>query len=230
MKPYRRYAIYYTPPPGPFADFGAAWLGWDADRGRDCERPASVGPDMGAITDVPRRYGFHATLKPPFRLAAGADAGMLRDAVAAMADDLCAVTLPGLELSRIGPFLALVPQGDVPALTTLAGEVVRRADAWRAPASADEIARRNPDQLDTRGRMLLARWGYPWVMERFRFHMTLSGPLDAATAARAEAVLAPMLAVVPRPFCVDALSLAGEDDQGRFHVLSRFSLRAPPRP
>ena len=35
----KRYAIYYAPPPGGFAQAGAAWLGWDAASGQPVAQP-----------------------------------------------------------------------------------------------------------------------------------------------------------------------------------------------
>ena len=66
---FTRYAIYYLPPAGALADFGARWLGWDVRRGA-----AAVQLDLPGLrdaTEAPRKYGFHGTLKPPFRLAEG---------------------------------------------------------------------------------------------------------------------------------------------------------------
>ena len=72
---------------------------------------------------------------------------------------------------------------------------------------------------------MLQRWGYPHVMEEFRFHMTLTGSLPAAELAAVEAVLAPRLALLlPAPFAIDALTLLGEDADGRFHQISRAAL------
>ena len=85
MDHYRRYALYYTPPQGEFADFGAAWLGWDAGRGVAVAQPVLPGLDIAALTAAPRKYGFHATLKPPFRLADGTSAADLAQATAQVA-------------------------------------------------------------------------------------------------------------------------------------------------
>ncbi|MBA4490291.1 DUF1045 domain-containing protein [Paracoccus sp. S1E-3] len=224
MDHYRRYALYYTPPPGEFADFGASWLGWDAVRGAPAPQPVLPGLDIAVLTAEPRRYGFHATLKAPFRLAEGQRAGDLIEGVEALAAQLRPVTLDGLALTRIGPFLALTPRGDEVPLNVLAAQVVERLDPLRAPLTEAERARRNPDRLTPRQRALLDAWGYPYVMDEFRFHMTLTGALDAATLDTVAALLAPRLAVVPRPFILDALSLMGEDATGRVRLIRRLSL------
>lgn len=234
MDGYDRYAIYWAPEPGPLSALAAGWLGWDPVAG---VRPASpaVGPlprPVEAITRTPRRYGFHGTIKPPFRLVPGQDAGRLHAATEALCARLAPVTLPGLSLNRLGGFLALTPEGDTTALAALAAEVVAGLDPFRAPPDAAEIARRRPDLLTERQRANLDRWGYPYVMEEFRFHLTLSGELDDITARAAETVLRPLLApVLPRPFRVDSLCLFGQvpaerTDAGMFRLLHRYSLSA----
>lgn len=225
MSPYRRYAVYYSPPPGPFADFGAAWLGWDVAKGRKVAQPDIPGLDLPAMTAAPRRYGFHATLKAPFRLAEGKEPKELTATVAALAERTAPVVLPCLDLARLGPFLALVSnENDLP-LAQLGAAMVTALDPLRAPLTEAERARRNPDRLTLRQREFLDRWGYPFVLEEFRFHMTLSGPLTDAALDRVADALAPLLGVVPQPLPIEDVCLMGEDDEGHFHLMERFALR-----
>ena len=119
---YRRYAVYYTPADGPLARFGAKWLGWDIATGREVERtePAGLPAPLDAITEAPRRYGFHATLKPPFRLAPGQSVQALDTALARLSGQMPPLPLDGLGLASLGGFLALVPQGETAPLGGLA--------------------------------------------------------------------------------------------------------------
>ena len=223
---WRRYAIYFTPD-GALADRGAAWLGWDAAAGEAREPPCVPGlpRPAGEITARPRKYGFHATLKPPFRLAAGRSEVELDRALAAFAEARLAVQLDGLEVARLGRFVALRPVGETGALEALAAAVVEVFDPFRAPLSEEEIARRRAARLTPRQEALLARWGYPYVMEEFRFHMTLTGPLAPDELERTAAVLAEHFApVLPAPFVVGGVTLLGEDERGRFHHLHRYAL------
>jgi putative phosphonate metabolism protein len=224
---YNRYAIFFTLPDGPLADLAADWLGWHAAAGEPRRHPELAGltRDVEKITEAPRRYGFHGTIKPPFRLAAGANADDLSAAVVAFCGAESPVVLDGVALGRIGNFLALRPVGATGALDRLAAETVVRLDPFRAPPDLSELERRRAARLTRRQEAMLQRWGYPYVMEDFRFHMTLTGALRepdlAATESALEAYLAPAL---PAPLAMDALSLMGEDVTGRFHQLSRIAL------
>lgn len=224
---HRRYAIYHAPAPGSaLARLGAAWLGRDADGGGARVQPALPdGLDIAALTAEPRRYGLHGTLKPPMRLAAGATADDLLAAVAALAARLTPVDLGRLRVAGLGPFLALVCEPQPAALDDLAAAVVAGLDGFRAPPTGAELARRRAAGLTPRQEALLSRWGYPYVMEEFRFHVTLTGRLPAEAmgpvVAAAEAHLAPALA---EPQRLDALAVFGEDEAGLFHCLTRVPL------
>lgn len=217
---YRRYAVY-DPGPAALAAFGAEWLGWDPLRG--CET-RGLG---GALAATPRRYGFHATIKAPFRLAPGCSPAALVAGFERLCAGLAPVAVaPGLQLRRIAGVLALLFKPQPAAVTALAAEVVRGLDGFRAPLSSEERARRRPELLTAAQRALLDRWGYPWVMEEFRYHMTLTGALSAAEEAEARQRLQPLLAgLLPQPHPITALALMGEDAEGRFHLLHQAGLR-----
>lgn len=223
-----RHAIYHMPQAGSaLAAVGAGWLGWDAERGEPAAPPHVAGLPRAAhdLTATPRKYGFHATLKAPFRLAPGQDAAALCTALDAFAAATPTATLPGLKVARLGRFVALVPDGDSASVDALAAGVVRAFEPFRAPVTEAERARRDPARLTARQAAMLERWGYPFAMEEFRFHMTLTGPLDADEAAAVEAALAALLApVIPRPYPVARLVLAAEGADGRFRVVHHAAL------
>lgn len=220
----KRFAIYYAPRDGAFADAAATWLGWDLARGAAVTQPDVAG--LADLTADPRKYGFHGTIKPPFRLAEGVSPADLADGVAQLAKGLRAVQTPGLQLVLLEGFLALIPGAD-PALSDLAAEVVRVLDPFRAPLTEAEVVRRRPDRLTPRQRDLLAVYGYPYVMEEFQFHLTLSGRLTAEDAPRLQAAAAAHLkGLIPQPFVLQDLCLCGEDQAGRFHLLDRYPLIA----
>ena len=224
MGEWRRHAIYFAPAPGALAGFGAAWLGWDAAAGcaaPPADLPAALAERREAITAEPRRYGFHATLKAPFTLAEGAPVAGLDAAAAALVAGQPAFALP-LRVAVVGRFVALVPEGEAAAVEALAAACVTGLDAFRAPPGAAELARRRAAGLDAAGEANLARWGYPYVLDRFRFHMTLTGSLGVEreeVAAALAAHLAPLLgAAVP----VDAVCRFSEGADGRFRLVRRF--------
>lgn len=228
MGVFTRYAVYDAPRCGVFADRVSRWLG------RDCATGLPVSPDgpkglarpQMALTDSPRRYGFHGTLKAPFRLAPGIVRADLSARLAHLAQRLSSVEVAaGLSLRDLGGWLALVPKGDEGAINRLAADVMRGLDDLRAPLDAAEIARRDPASLTPHQRALLLEWGYPYVLDQFRFHLTLTDMLPADEAAALIRPLAEWLApVLPRPYLIRDLCLFGEAVDGQFYLLERHSL------
>jgi putative phosphonate metabolism protein len=223
MKDLPRYAIYFTPPSGsPLERFGAETIGYDAYTG------AVLPPnDSSPVTGEPRRYGFHATLKAPMRLRADADEASLLAAVRAFARPRSAVSVGLLDVSLIGSFVALTPSHVTSGLLLLAAECVATFDAFREPLSADDRARRVTKNLGERQMALLDRWGYPYVFDEFRFHMTLTGSLTHderdGWRERLSTAYAPMR---HQAVIVDALSLLRQDDpESSFRVVERIPLQ-----
>ena len=217
----KRYAVYYAPRAGAFAETAAAWLGYDMALGRAVDHPAMEGVDVAAITKAPRKYGFHGTIRAPFRAAVEREE--IEATVAGLAGRLPAVRCDGLALENLHGFLALTPVGEIRALQALAAEVVKATNPLRAPLTESEIARRRPESLTPRQRELLAEWGYPFVMEEFRFHLTLTDQL--AEPERLGPLVARHFApVLPQPFVIEDLCLFGEDGAGQFHLLHRYAL------
>lgn len=219
---YARFAIYYVPPEGPLADFGATWLGWDVLEGRDV--PQFDLPGLGDITMTPRKYGFHGTLKPPFRLKDGQSFEDLEKAVHALARALEPATCDGLELTPLGHFLALTPFGPLEGLQRVAEACVRDLDIFRAPAGEAELARRRKAGLSARQEAHLAQWGYPYVFDEFRFHLTLSSRLPEDALQDWTPILQDHLPELPAPFAVDHIALCGEREDGRFELIHRYPL------
>ena len=110
MDGFKRFGLYVVPE-GAFYRAGADWLGWDSVAGAAVAQPDLPGlPGAAAeITSTPRKYGFHGTVKPPFRLADGTDAKGLDAAARAFCATRAPVTIPALETRRLGGFIAVVP-------------------------------------------------------------------------------------------------------------------------
>ncbi|MFO1149612.1 MAG: DUF1045 domain-containing protein [Alsobacter sp.] len=227
-----RYAIYFAPPQdSPLWRFGSAVLGYDAATGEAVpHRPlAGVAADeWPALSAEPRVYGFHATLKAPFRLAAGMSAADLHEAVEDLSRRQHAVILDGLAVAVLGRFVALTPVGDVAALEALALRATSELDVLRAPLNEAEMQKRLKAPLTERQRASLERFGYPYVGEDFRFHMTLSGGLPAERVAPVADALRKAHAadVPPGRVAVDSLAVFEQAAPGaNFRITGRFALR-----
>lgn len=230
-----RYAIYFAPPAtSPLWQFGCGVIGYDASCGCETGFAQATGLDdgiWGGLVAEPRRYGFHATLKAPFEPAAGLDEDAILGRVAALAGDLAPVELSRLEVAELGRFIALVPAASLPelnALEALAGRVVADLEPLRRPLLEADRARRLKSALTSRQIMHLDRFGYPYVFEDYRFHMTLTGPVtDDGLRGRVRAALAADYeARVPRgPVVVDALVVFRQDRrEDRFRIKARLAL------
>lgn len=225
---FTRYAIYYAPcADAAWSKWATSWLGWDIVAGREVAHPSAGALDVATITATPRKYGLHATLKPPMRLADGHDESALRGACEALAARLPPVQLEGLQVERLGRFLALRPIGDVGALNALAAACVTELDGFRAPAPDAEIAKRRAGGLSAEQDAHLLQWGYPYVLDQFRFHITLTGKLPKRELPAVEAYLAEALVpLLPQPFVINDLALMGEAEDGRFYLIQRYALSA----
>jgi putative phosphonate metabolism protein len=229
-----RYALYFTPPMSdPLARVAANWLGRNPFSG-EYVLPPAIGhmtvDEIDRHTQMPRRYGFHATIKAPFHLSQEKDEAALLSAIMNFCGDLAPFALPPLRISRLGPFFALTPSEPSRALQDFANAVVREFEPYRAPLSTTEMERRNPQKLTERQRDYLARFGYPYVFEEFRFHMTLTGPVAEAEAAQVDRALHDFFEpVLSEPVNVANLALFIEPEHGEaffvdsLHPLGRIS-------
>lgn len=220
---FRRFAVYHLPD-GALGDFGASWLGWDVRAGAAVAHPDDLS-DAAEVTQTPRRYGFHATLKAPFRLAQGREVQELALALRMICDRLAPFALE-LAPSRDWGFAALRPRHQPPELIALESSVVTRLDEFRAPLNTEEYDRRRPDALPAQARKHLDHWGYPFVLDLFSYHLTLSGALVPEAAGTLLAELSPRLApLIAAPMPVAAAALVGEDETGFLHLIEEFPLR-----
>lgn len=224
-----RYALYAAPAVDhPLHAAASAVIGRDAARGVELPFPEGepfTRADWRALTEEPRRYGFHGTLKAPFRLVEGAREADLLAASAAFAARSAPVTVGPLVCRSMKGFLALVPPAPVPALQDFAADCVVEFDAFRAPLSDADRARRLKSPLSPRQIELLDAYGYPYVLDAFRYHMTLTGPLPAADVEPIRAALAARLEPLAETFVVEDLVVFEEPAPGApFGVLARFPL------
>lgn len=232
LPPVHRHAAYFAPAPGSQAwDLGAQWLGRCARSGLPLPQPAlaDIEPTtLARLTQAPRRYGWHATLKAPFALADSAKPVQLQAAFLQVAATVASPIRLEVEVAQVGDFLALVPLRRSEALHALADACVRHLQPFAAPLPAAELARRRQGGLNPRQELMLLQWGYPYVMEDFQFHMTLTGPLVGVSDAQRSALgaharnwFAPLRA---QGLHIDALSwFVEEAPGGDFRWQERFA-------
>jgi len=235
-----RYAIYAAPS----ADsalwrFGSAVLGYDAETGDDVTQLVPPGIDPArfrALTSDPRLYGFHGTIKAPFRLAPGVSEADLLAAFARFSAGRYRFTLAPLVLRAVGrqpregAFIALVEREPAPALAALERATVEAFEPLRAPLTEAEVKKRRPEKLSAQQRGYLDRYGYPYVFEEFRFHMTLTNRVPEAEVEAVMAGLATLYeeAVPPVPVAIDQLALFKQEpgiredgEPARFRIMAR---------
>ena len=173
-----RVALYYAPlPDDPLHRAAATWLGRDPTTGANIAQPDIQG--IEEATGEPRLYGFHATLKPPMRLANGFTWDDVLAVATATADRIAAFDLPCLSVQDLFGFLALRETTHCERLRALADACVDQLDHLRAPPSEDELERRRRASLTAQQEANLVRWGYPYVFDTWFFHMTLTRRLNA---------------------------------------------------
>ena len=145
--------------------------------------------DRAYVTAPARRYGFHGTLKAPFRLASSYAFSALEKAVVQFASQHSPVHLGPMRIGALDDFFALLPAKPSAALGALAEDVVKDLDRFRAPLDELDFAKRGRALLNERQLSNLLRWGYPYIFEDFRFHMTLTGPVPRAEREHIQKVL-----------------------------------------
>ncbi|HVY50374.1 MAG TPA: DUF1045 domain-containing protein [Devosia sp.] len=159
-----RFALYYAPALGTlFERQASSWF---------------ARPELRALTIAARRYGFHATIKAPMNLREGVDERILAEAVETFAGRHRPVGIGRLRPTPVDGFVALTPAVQSAELTGFAADVVEAFEPLRAPLGPAEVARRLSASLTTRQAELVGRYGYPYVLDQFRFHMTLTDRLD----------------------------------------------------
>jgi hypothetical protein len=228
-----RYAVYLAPPPeSALWRFGSAVVGRDAASGEARRGFAPDGFDAAAwrsMTTEPRRYGFHATIKAPFRLADDASPSDLSAALTELAREwrpfaAGPLAVSTLALGEAGAFVALTPSAPAREIAWLEERVVRGLDSFRAPLNEAERARRDPARLTARQRESFEHWGYPYALAEFRLHFTLTNAVDDAEPI-AETLAREFAGRVADPeLVVDALALFVQKPDGDFVIDQRFPL------
>lgn len=219
---YSRFAIYYAPrAQSALAQFAHEWFAGDLPEW--CDLPTAV---YRRAIQSPSKYGIHGTLKAPFRLSDGGSLSELDARLERFAAHRAPLSLQPLELRAIGDFLALCPRGDITSLNRLATAAVLCFDDFRAAPNEPELARRLASPLSRDQKLLLNWYGYPYILNEFRFHITLSGRLDEGERERVAAAIEPRLSkALNQDFYIEDVCLFGDPGGGeRFEILKRYGL------
>jgi ribose 1,5-bisphosphokinase len=229
-----RFALYFAPQPSSkLSQLGDAWIGRLAELPEFRYTLEKLGLDVDRlhrITQHPRRYGFHATLKAPFHLAKGHTPDMLLKSVEDFARTESSFALSSLSVSKLDDFLALVTHEHSGHLNAFASRCVTTFDTFRREITAQEIARRRQKTLSPQEDAMMLRWGYPYVLDCYRFHLTLTDSLSETDAAFCQQILTAAVQVfnaeLLRGVCVDAITVFEEPHTGAdFRPIFRAPLK-----
>lgn len=222
-----RYAVYYTPAENDaLTQAATAWLGRSPFTGEAVPpRPAArlSAAEIAYHTAAARRYGFHATMMAPFTLAENESERELIAALDVFCETMQPVTISRLTMRRLDGFFALMPEMQGPDLAALERDIVVAFDRFRAPLSDNERVRREAADLSPSQLRNLLRWGYPYVFEDFRFHMTLSGRVDEADALRVHRAIEEHFGpLLEEPLEIASLALFLEPEPGAPFIVRSF--------
>ncbi|AZP12617.1 MULTISPECIES: DUF1045 domain-containing protein [Undibacterium] len=224
-----RYALYFAPETGSqWWLAGSLWLGRDSASSRALAQVPIAGLSKELLhhyTRDARRYGFHATLKAPFRLAQGYTLAVLEEKLSSFCSQQRPIIVPSPQVLWMGSFLSLRPNCECPSLDALAMRCVRQFAELSAPLNNTEMARRNSQALSLRQQELMQRWGYPYTEEEYRFHLTLSDTMTYCDETHTNILrdAAVKHFQITESMCIKGIALFCEDEPGAdFRLLKRY--------
>lgn len=220
-----RYAIYFTPRSDePLAEFGRRWFGFDTETRQPVENAWEM---PTGIIRTPARYGFHATLKAPFRLREGRTEEGLFAAVEALAGEWAPVEAGLLVPRALGSFMTLQQAMPNLRIDELAFACVRDLDLFRRPLTEEEQDAILDKGVSRRQKGNVFAWGYPYVGKDYVFHMTLTSILAPHELEHWKAKAVELGAeYLAKPVVIRDLTVfAQKDAESPFEVLERFPLK-----
>jgi hypothetical protein len=208
-----RYAICFAPEQGSALEAVAhAWFGRDSSGTVIARQSAVAGVSRERIEQLTRMsasFGMHGTLKPPFELMPHATEKGLLTVAEVIAKSWAPFEIPPLELGEVGFIISLMPESSSTALENLATMCVRAFDGFRLPLSEAEEHAYKRRRLTVHQRQMLEHWGYPYVMEEFDFHLSMTDYVhdDTERAAIMKAVEAATAPVLHKPLIMRELTV-----------------------
>ena len=236
MKKYSRYAIYYAPPKeSSLEEFGRYWFGWDPLNAKLINNKQRINylngfgiknlKNIDKNVLIAKKYGFHGTLIPPFKLNKNYSTNTLFKKTEEIAKKLKKFKFYKFKLKKINNFYAFVQNKKNNNINKLSNRLVRELFKFRSPLTKKEIDRRNPSKLSKLQLNILYKWGYPYLMSEFNFHMTLASEvtgnklyLELKKIERNKEI------ILNEINNFDKIYIFGENQKGMFENLENFSL------
>ena len=224
-----RFAIYFVPPESnDLTRFTASWFGWDVYKGIKVDYPVlhNLNYDIKEITNTPSKYGFHGTLKAPFSLVPDKTIDDLKLSLSMLSRSIKKFEIPSICLRIIDEFIAIVPTSQNESIHSLAKKCLEDLDSFREAESDEILNKRRSGRLSTSEEHNLLKWGYPYVLDDFQFHLTMTGKLPLKVCKHVFSVLSLELhEVLNAPLFIGKICLVGENKMdGKFGVIEEFSL------
>ena len=236
MKKYSRYAIYYAPPKeSSLEEFGRYWFGWDPLNAKLINNKHRINYlnrfgiknliNIDKNVLIPKKYGFHGTLIPPFKLNKNYSTNTLFKKTEDIAKKFKKFKFYKFKLKKINNFYAFVQNKKNNNINKLSNRLVRELFKFRSPLTKKEIDRRNPSKLSKLQLNILYKWGYPYIMSEFNFHMTLASEVTGNKLYFELKKIEKNKEIILNEINnFDKIYIFGENQKGMFENLENFSL------
>ncbi len=236
MKKYSRYAIYYAPPKeSNLEEFGRYWFGWDPLNAKLINNKQRINylngfgiknlKNIDKNVLIAKKYGFHGTLIPPFKLNKNYSTNLLFKKTEDIAKKFKKFKFYKFKLKKINNFYAFVQNKKNNNINKLSNRLVRELFKFRSPLTKKEIDRRNPSKLSKFQLNILYKWGYPYLMSEFKFHMTLASEVTGNKLySELKKIENNKEIILNEINNFDKIYIFGENQKGMFENLENFSL------
>jgi len=236
MTNYKRVAIYFLPKKNSsLENFGKNLLGRDINKKKKISltrrqkyfinRGFTYFDELKDYCEQPAKYGFHATLKAPFRLKRNVKTKNFYDVISHIAAQHSRFKIKGLKIVYSKKFTFITSRKPNKLLINLENDLVKHLDTFRAELNKTEIKKRIPDSLTFKQNKYLKEWGYPFVFDQFKFHMTLMNQNNNKLSNKQKLELEKLIYKISNNVIeFNEISLLGENKNGHFEEIKRFKL------
>ena len=236
MKKYSRYAIYYAPPKeSSLEEFGRYWFGWDPLNAKLINNKQRINylnrfgiknlKNIDKNVLIAKKYGFHGTLIPPFKLNKNYSTNKLFKKTDEIAKKFKKFKFYKFKLKKINNFYAFVQNKKNSNINKISNRLVKELFKFRSPLTKKEIDKRNPSKLSKLQLNILHKWGYPYLMSEFKFHMTIASEVTGNKLYfELKKIEKNKKIILNEINNFDKIYIFGENQKGMFENLENFSL------